>query len=86
MTSRMLGWGVAVAVVGIWIWLTALGVPYVDFGRNWPLLLVALGIYIVVRGALKRARRRRSADAVIAELEAGRIDVDEAVSQIRRAN
>jgi len=82
---HVIGWGVVLVVVGLWIWLSALGVPYVDFGRNWPLLLVAFGVYIIVRRAVRRSRRRRTADAVIADLESGRIDVEKAISQIRRS-
>ncbi|MBM3314573.1 hypothetical protein FJY71_01840 [candidate division WOR-3 bacterium] len=85
MKRHVIGWGVVLVVVGLWIWLSALGVPYVDFGRNWPLLLVAFGVYIIVRRAVRRSRRRRTADAVIADLESGRIDVEKAISQIRRS-
>ena len=50
---RMIGWGVFFVVLGLWIWLSALGVPYISFATNWPLLLVALGVYIIAH----RARR-----------------------------
>jgi hypothetical protein len=83
--KRMLWWGVTLVVVGLWIWLSALGIPYMVFSRDWPLLLVALGVYIVARRARRHARRRRSAGNVITDLEAGKIDVDKAINEIRRS-
>jgi ABC-type amino acid transport system permease subunit len=83
---RTLWWGLTLVVIGLWIWLSALGVPYIEFSRNWPLLMVALGVYIIVR-RVRRYRRwhRRSASAVITDLESGKIDVEKAVTEIRRS-
>jgi len=80
---RRLRWGVAVLLVGLWIWLSALGVPYINFSRNWPLLIVALGVYIIVRKIRRTVRRRRrQATVIINDLESGRIDVESAVDEI----
>ena len=83
---RMIGWGVFFVVLGLWIWLSALGVPYIAFAKNWPLLLVAFGIYIIAH-RVRRHRRwhRKSASDVITDLESGRIDADKAVDEIRRS-
>ncbi len=81
---RLLWWGGILVVVGLWIWLSALHVPYMVFRRDWPLLIVALGVYIIVRRVRRQARRRRTASQVISDLESGRIDVESAVIQIRR--
>ena len=83
---RMIGWGIFTVVLGLWIWLSALGVPYISFSRNWPLLLVAFGVYIIVH-RVRRHRRwhRKSASDVITDLESGRIDADKAVDEIRRS-
>jgi hypothetical protein len=85
MLRRTIGWGIVLIVVGLWIWLSALGVPYIDFGCNWPLLMVAFGVYVIVRKTVRRARRLRRPADVIADLESGRIDVDKAVVEIRRS-
>jgi len=79
---RRLWWGVALLVLGLWIWLSALGVPYISFRTNWPLLLVALGVYIIVR-RWRRGRGRRRVRVIINDLESGRVDVEEAISEIR---
>jgi ABC-type amino acid transport system permease subunit len=83
---RMIGWGVFFVVLGLWIWLSALGVPYIDFSRNWPLLIVAFGIYIIVHRTLRHRRRHhKRASDVITDLESGKIDADKAVAEIRRS-
>jgi len=82
----MIGWGIFAIVLGLWIWLSALGVPYISFATNWPLLLVALGVYIIVHRVRRRRRwNRRSASRVLSDLESGRIDADKAVEEIRRS-
>lgn len=83
--KRTLWWGLTLVVVGLWIWLSALGVPYIEFSRNWPLLIVALGVYIIVRRVRRHRWHRKSASDVITDLESGRIDVDKAVTEIRRS-
>jgi len=81
---KRLWWGVAILALGLWIWLSHLGVPYIAFSRNWPLLFVALGVYIIVRRVRRAARkRRRSVRVIIDRLEEGRIDVEEAISEMR---
>jgi len=83
---RLIGWGLFLVLVGAWIWLSALGVPYINFGRDWPLLVVAFGIYAIYRRiARHRRHHRKSAADVIADLESGKIDADKAVAEIRRS-
>ncbi len=80
---RRLRWGIGVLVLGLWIWLSALGVPYISFSRNWPLLIVALGVLIIVRRVSRTTRRRRRrVRYVINDLEEGKIDVEDAISEM----
>jgi len=83
---RMVWSGILLVVVGLWIWLSHLGVPYISFSRNWPLLLVALGAYIVVRRVVRHHRRRRRTSDVLNDLEKGRIDAEKAINEIRRSS
>lgn len=83
--KRMIGWGVFAIVLGLWMWLSALGVPYISFATNWPLLLVAFGVYLIVHRARRHRWHRRSASRVLSDLESGRIDADKAVDEIRRS-
>jgi hypothetical protein len=82
----MIGWGVALVVIGLWIWLSALHVPFMVFSRDWPLLIVACGVWHIVR-RVRRHRRwhRKSASDVLSDLELGKIDADKAVDEIRRS-
>jgi hypothetical protein len=82
---RTLWWGAVLVVVGLWIWLSALGVPWMVFSRDWPILIIALGAYSIVRRVRRWARRRKSAAQVITDLETGRIDVEKALTEIRRS-
>jgi len=83
---KKLWFGAVIIILGLWIWLSALGVPYIAFSKNWPLLLVALGVYIIVRRVRKTARRRRrSARVIIDKLEKGGINVEEAINKMKGA-
>ena len=80
---RRFWWGVAVLGLGLWVWLSALGVPYITFGKNWPLLIVGLGAWIIIRRIRRaRRRRRRKARVIIDDLESGKVDIEEAIQEM----
>jgi hypothetical protein len=82
---RRVFWGIVVIFVGLWVWAVTLGLPEnFRFGRNWPLLLVLLGGYIIYRAVRGWARRRAPKVDVLSDLERGRIDVDEAVERLKQ--
>lgn len=76
---KTLIFGIVVILIGIWIWLSHFGIAFISFRRDWPVLIILLGIWMI----LKRNRSRRL--KVIKELEKGSIDVDEAVDKLRRS-
>ncbi|HDQ99958.1 MAG TPA: hypothetical protein ENN51_06720 [candidate division WOR-3 bacterium] len=81
---RRLFWGIAIVLLGAWIWLSSLGVAWISFRRDWPLLIVALGGYVVYRSVRRLGRRRRrTVRFIIDDLESGRVDVEEAVSELK---
>lgn len=73
--------GIILIIIGLWIWLSYLGVPYISFNKNWSLLLVGLGIYIIIR-RLTRYRPRLNRRQILSDLEQGKITVDEAIEQL----
>ena len=84
--------GMLVCAIGVWVWLSNLGVPGVSFSRNWPLLIVLAGLHIVFSRLRRRrhtsrvrwTRRERETDSdVLSELEDGKIDVEAAINRIR---
>ncbi|MEO0092660.1 MAG: DUF5668 domain-containing protein [candidate division WOR-3 bacterium] len=74
--------GIILIILGLWIWLSYLGVPYISFHKNWPLLLVGLGIYIIIRRLIRRSLRVNR-QQVLNDLEKGKISVEEAIEQLR---
>jgi len=82
---RNIGCGSVLVVLGLWLWLSALHVPLMNFGRDWPLILVVFGAAVIVRRLVRQHRRRKSAAEVISDLERGRIDPEQAISEIRRS-
>lgn len=80
--KRRYWWGIILIIIGLWIWLSSLGVPYISFSKNWPLILVFWGLYIIIRRLTRRQRWVRHSQ-VINDLEKGKINVDEAVSKLK---
>jgi thiol:disulfide interchange protein len=81
--KHVVGWGVVLVLLGAWLWLSQLGVPYCDFGRDWPLLLVAFGVWRITRRIARAARRPRRRRSVLDDLETGRIDAETAIVRIK---
>jgi hypothetical protein len=75
-------WGIILIIIGLWIWLSSLGVPYISFSKNWPLILVVLGLYIIIRRLTRGRPRWVRKDEVLKDLEQGKINVDEAVEKL----
>lgn len=76
-------WALLLVVVGLAIWFSNIGL-IAGFGQWWWALIVAVGIAIIVRVIVHKARKRpRKVSVVIDKLEDGEIDVDEAVEEIR---
>ncbi len=73
-------WGIIFLGIGLWIWLSNLGIRFINFSRDWPVLLILLGLWII----LKRFKKRKpKIHRVLNEIEKGRISVNEAVKKIK---
>jgi len=47
-------------VVGLALWLNNLGFEVVNLGRDWPLLLVLVGIWGILENYLRQKRRKKA--------------------------
>ncbi|MBM3322239.1 hypothetical protein FJY69_01980 [candidate division WOR-3 bacterium] len=59
---RTIIWGLIVMAIGTWIWLANLGVVTsgIIFRRDWPVIIVIIGLLTVGEGiswAIRRGRR-----------------------------
>lgn len=87
-------------IIGVWIWLTNLEVSFFnfEFKRDWPLILIALGLYWLIKGLIVRRRKffgfgclfnhrpKKEKDEirkVLADLAEGKIDSIEASERIK---
>jgi len=84
-TGWKLFWGLLLMAIGFVIWFSNIGLLVPSFGTLWPFIIVAVGVAIVIRVVVHYARRKpRKVTVIIDKLEDGKIDVDEAVEEIRR--
>lgn len=82
---RRLFWGVAIILLGVWLWLSSLGISWISFSRDWPVLLVLFGGYVIYRNIRKlRRKRRRQVRFILDDIESGRVNVEEAIDRIKR--
>ncbi len=51
---------VVLVIVGLILWLNNLGFEVINFGRDWPLLLVLVGIWGIVENYMKQNRRKKT--------------------------
>jgi MFS family permease len=78
-------WGLLFIAIGLVVWFSNIGLIVPGFGALWPFIIVAVGVAIVIRVVIHYAcRKPRKVTVIIDKLEEGKIDVDEAVDEIRR--
>ncbi len=51
--------GIIIILIGLWIWLSNLGYLSFSFSRDWPVLIVIIGILILIDGIARYIRRHR---------------------------
>lgn len=59
---RSITWGIIFMVIGGWLWLAKQNPDLIRgplFRRDWPLIIVVVGIMAVVRGITWSVRRRQ---------------------------
>jgi hypothetical protein len=59
---RSIVWGIIIVAIGAWVWISNVNpqaLPGPVFARDWPLIIVVLGLMSIVEGIVRIARRRR---------------------------
>ena len=58
---RSILWGIIIIAIGLWVWLANLGVmpSGIVFSRDWPIIIVIVGLMAVAEGISRYIRRRR---------------------------
>lgn len=58
---RTIIWGLVIAGIGLWVWLANLGVlpSGVVFKRDWPVIIIVIGLLTVGEGISWLIRRGR---------------------------
>ena len=72
-------WLILIILIGFFFWLTNLHI--LQFSRDWPLIIVLIGIFVVIFSS-KRNKRR----LIIKKLEKGKISAAEAEQQLIEQN
>jgi len=88
---RKIYWSLIFIGIGIWILLSNYGVILFKFSRDWPILLIAIGlaeILDVIFSALKSKTRHHfksqiNVKEILDSLEKGNISIDEAEKKIK---
>jgi glucan phosphoethanolaminetransferase (alkaline phosphatase superfamily) len=83
-TGWMIFWGLLFIALGLTIWFSNVTL-LPSFGVLWPFIFVAIGLTIIIFVIAKRTRKQPSVNVIIDKLEEGKIDVDEAVDEIRKS-
>ena len=73
--------GIFLILIGLWIWLSNMG--YLNFKRDWPLILIVLGIYAVLT-AITPSKRSKEKDVrrLLKDLEDGKISTDDVIEEL----
>lgn len=58
---RSILWGLIIIAIGLWVWLANLGVmpSGIVFSRDWPIIIVIVGLMAVAEGIARWVRRRK---------------------------
>ncbi|MEO0198817.1 MAG: hypothetical protein ABIM42_04210 [candidate division WOR-3 bacterium] len=76
--------GLIFLMMGILFWLANLDLlPYIKWERDWPWILIILGLWMIFSSA-RQKRSRRDIIKILEELRNGKISLDEALKKIRK--
>jgi thiol:disulfide interchange protein len=49
--------GIILILIGLSIWLEKIGFPKFALARNWPILLVLFGLWLLIKGLKKKGKK-----------------------------
>lgn len=77
-------WGLLFVVIGVLIWLSNLGVLCLSWRRDWPIILIAIGIYKLVTLIPRRKKKVSQKDItdILERIERGEITADEGLKEM----
>ncbi|TET24098.1 MAG: hypothetical protein E3J78_01705 [Candidatus Cloacimonadota bacterium] len=75
----------ALIVLGVLFWLGKFGIIDFYWDRDWPVILIAIGVFSFVNIMVKKSKRGRKSKktAILNKLNDGDIDAEEAISKIK---
>ncbi len=82
----MIGTGVFLILLGAFLWAANAGLVNFVWARDWPAIVLVVGIWMLYQGLryrLKRRRKRSNPEKVLRDLERGKITVEEAERRLR---
>ncbi len=80
--SGRLFWGIVFVISGILLWLSKFGYFKFDLDRDWPIFVILLGVYLILKGLMNgehstvRVHSETSADEDDSESEQSEPDQD----------
>ena len=76
---------ITLIVLGVLFWLGKFGIIDFYWDRDWPVILIAIGLFSMVNILVKKAKTRQKSkkSAILNKLNNGEIDAQEAISKIK---
>ena len=85
MRTKKVFWGLLILAIGILIWLGNLDLIAFQFSRDWPIILILIGVYYIIRDiGSSKVKNKKSTDKILKDLEDGKIDAKEAAEEIKK--
>lgn len=74
-------------VLGVLFWLGKFGIIDFYWSRDWPVVLIGIGVFSLVNYVARRVKRKgkgyRKRRDILDELESGEIDAEEAIRKMK---
>ncbi len=77
-------WGIILIVIGIFIWLGNLGVFDFSWGRDWPIILIIIGICQFVKIIPSKRPRKSKIKVILKKIEDGEMSAEEGIEKIEK--